>query len=335
MYPKEFTTATEHNYQEMNKYGLWVCQVCGHSVKIRRDGTCIGVPIYWKWDDVPDEITTKTTLLKKHGLKLSQEQSPVGAKVQYDRKGKKTGAYYPLYSIDDATPKQPPTQAQLDALEKARYMGEKLTVTCSKCKRPLGGRYDYIKVTRKKWIELDYDNYLCRFCEDEMDAMKWATGIISQSNALILDTETTDLYGEIIEIAIIDLEGNVLLDQRIKPLGEMNPQAEDVHGISLEDLSGSPMFVDIYDNLKRILEGRNVLIYNADFDTGRLEHDCKLSELEPIKFKHECAMQWYSQYVGEWSDYHDSYRWQRLNGTHGALGDCMATLDVIKGMSFA
>ncbi len=90
MYPKDFPTATEHDY-DMNESGWFVCQTCNHSVKIKRDGTCIGVPIYWKWDDVPDGIATKTTLLKEHGLKLSQEQSPVGAKVQYDRKRKKTG----------------------------------------------------------------------------------------------------------------------------------------------------------------------------------------------------------------------------------------------------
>ncbi len=188
---------------------------------------------------------------------------------------KKQGGYYPLYSIEDATPKQPPTQAQLDALEKARYMGEKFTVTCSKCTRPLKSRYDYIKVTRKKWIELDYDNYLCRFCEDEIDAMKWATGIISQSNALILDTETTDLDGEIIEIAVIDMQGSVLLNQRVKPLGTMNPKAEAVHGISLEALKHEPLFIDVYDNLKSILDGRHVLIYNADFDIGRLNADCR------------------------------------------------------------
>jgi DNA polymerase-3 subunit epsilon len=45
-------------------------------------------------------------------------------------------------------------------------------------------------------------------------------------------------------------------------------------------------------------------------------------------------MQWYSQWVGEWNDYHQDYKWQRLpGGDHSALGDCKATLEVIRRMA--
>ncbi len=42
-------------------------------------------------------------------------------------------------------------------------------------------------------------------------------------------------------------------------------------------------------------------------------------------------MQLYSDFVGEWNDYFGSNKWQKLpGGDHTALGDCLATLEVIK-----
>lgn len=45
-------------------------------------------------------------------------------------------------------------------------------------------------------------------------------------------------------------------------------------------------------------------------------------------------MQWYSQFVGDWNDYYNNYRWQKLpSGDHSAIGDCRATLKVIEKMA--
>jgi DNA polymerase-3 subunit epsilon len=42
----------------------------------------------------------------------------------------------------------------------------------------------------------------------------------------------------------------------------------------------------------------------------------------------------YSKYVGEWNDYRKDFKWQKLQGgDHSALGDCRATLEVIKKMA--
>jgi DNA polymerase-3 subunit epsilon len=332
MYPSEFTTATNHNY-DMDERGHWVCRTCGHSEKIDRGGICIGVPIYWKWEDIPDGMATKTTLYKKHGLKLSPNQPPVGAKVQYNRKGKVTGGYHPLYAISEATPKKKATPEQLVALEKARHMAERLVVRCSQCGEPEETPYDYVRVTRKQWLEGDYDNHICEHCSDKLDAMNWANEIQADQNAVILDTETTDLDGEIIEIAIINMTGEVLFNQRIKPLSDISPGAYAVHGISLDDLKDEPQFPDVYPQLVELLKGKTVVIYNAVFDKTILQQDCLRHKLKGIPFRAECAMLVYSQFVGEWSNYHEDYRWQKLwGGDHTALGDCKATLKVIQEM---
>lgn len=337
MYPSDFPTATEHQYDDMDESGRVVCAICGHRVKIVREGICIGVPMYHQWDDIPDTMATKTTLAKQHGLKLSKDQKPVGAKVQYNHRGKATGGYYPLYAIADATPKKKATQAQLDALEKARHMAEKLILTCSKCKEEQWGRYSPIMVTRKKWIEKDYDHYICFKCNDKADGIAWAKNILSRDDVVILDTETADLYGEIIEIAVIDNKGETLLNQRIKPQGEIAEGAYRVHGISLDDLQECPTFPDVCPVIKRLLQGKLVVIYNAQYDTQCLSSDFMRHEMpkqDSFTLDWNCAMQWYSQYVGDWSDYHRDYRWQKLwGGDHTALGDCLATLEVIREMA--
>jgi ribosomal protein L37AE/L43A len=239
MYPRDFPTATEHNY-DMNEAGHWQCSICGHTVKIKRDGVCIGVPIFKDWDDIPDTMNTKTTLNKTHGLKITKDQKPVGAKKQYNHRGKETGGFYPLYALADAKPKKQPTKAQLAALKKAQHMAEKVYVTCTQCNRPVEGEYDNLSVTRKQY-EAKYTDYVCRFCKDKAEAIRWAQSIL-KTNAYILDTETSDHDGEIIEIAIIDMQGNPILNQRIKPQGDIAQGAYQVHGISLEDLKDCPTF---------------------------------------------------------------------------------------------
>jgi len=43
----------------------------------------------------------------------------------------------------------------------------------------------------------------------------------------------------------------------------------------------------------------------------------------------------YAAYVGEWSDYWGSFRYQKLQGDHSAAGDCLATLDLVRLMANA
>lgn len=173
------------------------------------------------------------------------------------------------------------------------------------------------------------------FKEDRLESINRAKAILADETVVILDTETTDLNGEIIEIAIINTEGETLLNKRIKPqTNYMHPKAIATHGITLKVLESEPEFKEVYPEIQSITKDKHVVIYNADFDTSRLQHDCQLSELEPFQFKVSCAMLIYSQFVGDWNDYHGNYRWQRLpSGDHSALGDCLATLRVLNKMA--
>lgn len=294
------------------------------------------LPTFTKWDDIPDTMATKTTLSKVHRRKLAPDQEPVGRKKAFNHRGKHVG-YYDLYLIADAIEKKPPTEAQLAALEKARKMAEQVEVCCSECGQPIMRHYrrysDVWTVTRKQYIEDKLDAYTCHICDDRKEAKAWAVNLLEYGDFVILDTETTDLHGEIIEIAVIDQDGNTLLDQRIKPQEDISEGAYRVHGISLDDLKDCPTFPDVYQSIVDAVAGKPVIIYNADYDERCIRQDCKRHDLEPIKLETACAMLWYSQWYGDWSRYHDDYKWQPLNGTHGALGDCKATLAVLQKMA--
>lgn len=290
--------------------------------------------VYKKWDDIPDGIATKTALYRDFGLKLAKGQKPVARKMRFDTYKRHVG-YYDLYDANECVPKKKPTQKQLQALKKARYMAELVSFRCAICGQTQTNDYgDTLKVTRKMYQEQHYTTYTCFKCEDREKAITWAKNCLEYGDFLILDTETSDLDGEIIEIAIINAQGETLLNQRIKPTGKIAFDAQSIHGITLEALQDCPTFPKVYEQIKSIIKGKAVLIYNAAFDMARLASDCIRHNLPDINYGDACVMLWYAQYCGQWSDYHQSYRWQKLEGgDHTALGDCKATLDVIHKMA--
>lgn len=166
-----------------------------------------------------------------------------------------------------------------------------------------------------------------------------------ESDFVILDTETTGLdeRAEIVELSIIDQRGNTLFDRLIKPKRRIPRDAEQIHGISNTDVENADSWSDVYAGVRNILEGRNVAIYNAEYDTRIIQQTCKLHDLAMIKFNPVCVMLHYAKYWGEWNYSRGNYKWQKL--THAAkqqgleiknaqraLGDCMMTLAVLNKM---
>jgi DNA polymerase-3 subunit epsilon len=91
----------------------------------------------------------------------------------------------------------------------------------------------------------------------------------------MLDTETTDLDGEIIEIAIITMQSTVLLDTLVHPLGEISPEAQAVHGLTCVDLQAAPTFVHVYEQVSALLaQATCIVAYNAGFDLAALHRTC-------------------------------------------------------------
>lgn len=95
---------------------------------------------------------------------------------------------------------------------------------------------------------------------------------------IFLDTETTGLYPaqghRIIEIAAVEVINRRLTRNHfhvyLNPDREIDPAAQEVHGITLEFLQDKPRFPDIVDEFLDFIAEAELIIHNAPFDVGFL-----------------------------------------------------------------
>lgn len=183
-----------------------------------------------------------------------------------------------------------------------------------------------------------------------MNVYQQFVDMIRRRNYVILDTETTGLRypAEIIELAIVDPDGQVLLNERVKPVGEVPADATRIHGIKASDLTDCRSWPEVRTDMIAIISGKDVVVYNASYDFGMFHNSDRVCDIHQGFFYDDvatfhCAMLWYANWYGDWDDYHLSYRWQKLTAAceqlgitvenaHGALGDCQMTRKVIEAV---
>lgn len=159
----------------------------------------------------------------------------------------------------------------------------------------------------------------------------WATNVL-RSNAVILDTETTGMDGaaQIIQLGIIDMQGNTLFDSLLRPTVDIQPGAAAVHRMTEHHLTNSPTICDVIEQIREIMFRRKVIIYNASFDSRILRQTLEAFKLDTDwleQVNYQCAMQIYSDHIGV-------RKWQKLEGgDHTALGDCLAVLKLLRRMA--
>lgn len=113
---------------------------------------------------------------------------------------------------------------------------------------------------------------------------------------VVLDTETTGLSPEqghrIIEIGCVELVGRRLTKNRfhvyLNPDRLIDEGAIEVHGISNEFLEDKPHFEDVADDFMRFIQGAELIIHNAPFDVGFLNHELSLLEGSKATVEHAC-----------------------------------------------
>ena len=100
---------------------------------------------------------------------------------------------------------------------------------------------------------------------------------------VFLDTETSgldvDLDHRIIEIGATIVEEGLHTGEEfhelINPERDIDQEASNVHGFTLDDLTDKPRFAEIADDFLMFVEGKDVYIHNAPFDVSFID-----SELE-------------------------------------------------------
>ena len=115
---------------------------------------------------------------------------------------------------------------------------------------------------------------------------------------VVLDTETTGLQPEqghrVIEIGCVELVNRRptgrTFHQYLNPEREIDAGAQEVHGLSLEFLSDKPVFADVVDDFVSFVEGAELIIHNAPFDVGFLDHELKLGNASSAAVEDLCPV---------------------------------------------
>ena len=115
---------------------------------------------------------------------------------------------------------------------------------------------------------------------------------------VVLDTETTGLNPQeghrIIEIGCVELVNRRLTRNTfhvyINPDRVIDQGAIEVHGITNEFLQDKPRFEDIVDDYLAFTEGAELIIHNAPFDVGFLNHELALLKGAKITVEDESTI---------------------------------------------
>ena len=167
---------------------------------------------------------------------------------------------------------------------------------------------------------------------------------VEAPKVICLDCETTGLSpveDEILTLSIVDWSGKTLLDGKYKPSHKTEwPEAARVNGIWPEDVADCPSFFDDHEKIREIVwSADEIIAYNAKFDLSFLSYN----DIAPQSWtKVTDTMLEFARYYGDWSDYFNDWKWQKLvdaaefieyewtGRAHGSLADALACLAVQK-----
>lgn len=115
---------------------------------------------------------------------------------------------------------------------------------------------------------------------------------------IVLDTETTGLSTSqghrIIEIGCIEMVNRRTtgrdFHRYLNPDREIDQGAEAVHGISIEDLATAPRFNEVVEEFLEFIKDAELVIHNADFDVGFIEHELTLMKHSRPKITHHATV---------------------------------------------
>ncbi|WP_321893682.1 3'-5' exonuclease [Burkholderia cenocepacia] len=239
----------------------------------------------------PLELQTKTEL-KQARRNLAVGQAPVAHYWQ----GHTWIALYDPASTVPMRAARAPSPAQAAALAAGRALAG--TRPCTIC----GTR------TQIEWL----DRYeCCDACLEDVAREKReeaARGLHITANKwlaadpLFIDTETTglDLQAAIVEIAVLDRAGAVLIDTLVKPAMPIPAAATEIHGITNADVAGAPAWNTIGPQVAELLAGRLLIAHNGAFDERLLYQTSRSHGVTLPALRVECTMELLNGWAGLW-----------------------------------
>ena len=108
---------------------------------------------------------------------------------------------------------------------------------------------------------------------------------------VVLDTETTGISVKdghrLVEIGCVELENYVPTKKKfhcyLNPERKVSEKALEIHGYTDEFLSTKRKFKQIVDDFLIFIDGKKLIIHNAEFDLSHLNNELQIVGREPLK----------------------------------------------------
>lgn len=188
-----------------------------------------------------------------------------------------------------------------------------------KCKK---NRENHIKKAYKKRIN------------DLRQNFSYWDGLIHKNNVIvsIVSTGIDTKRDEIIEMAVIDIKGDVIYHNTFKTNKRVSYESYAIKRIDKNSISKKRIFTDCVDEIYNILEDKTILAYNSTLVSNLLKGNGYVKEVDSV-----CLMKSYMDYV------HSKYiiRFKRALNMHNieesphkskALGECFDILELINSV---
>ena len=102
---------------------------------------------------------------------------------------------------------------------------------------------------------------------------------------IVLDTETTGLSVKdghrIVEIGCIEIDNLIPTSKKfhcyLNPGRKVSEKALEVHGYTDQFLSDKKKFIEVADEFLSFIEGKKLVIHNAEFDISHLNNELEIA----------------------------------------------------------
>ena len=170
-----------------------------------------------------------------------------------------------------------------------------------------------------------------------MMTLDWIKSL-DPKRVIVLDTETTGLdpdENEILSLSIVNLDGEVLFDELVKPERRKRwPKAAEINGITPAMVKDKKHLVEYGDQLRELWKNIDLVVgYKVDFDSDFLYSSglCLSPYVQEFDVMREFAPIW-----GKWNERTNNWRWAKLTqcakhygiedfDAHTSLADAEAT----------
>ena len=170
-------------------------------------------------------------------------------------------------------------------------------------------------------------------------------GLLDRADVVVIDTETTGVgaRSEVLDVAIIDTTGRVLLDAVSLPQGAIRREVSNMHGLTRDRLRkmGARPWPEVHREVCDALRGVTwAVAWNAEYDRRLLQQTAERHGLTLPRLRWRCAMMADVERRGpgarraKLSDAARRYG-VTVRPTHRAMADARATLDVLRALASA